>query len=271
MSFSINTNTNAMMANLHSNNANIALDKSINSLSTGLAINSAADDASGLVIADSLSSQVQGLGQAMMNINDGIGMYQIADSAMNTYGENLDRIRTLTLKASNATMNDTSLSAIQKEIDGLLEASGQIASSTSYNGTKLLDGSHGPFEMQVGANSGDTQTTNIADASVESLVGSINIMTAEGREAALNSLDSAQDDVHSIRSTLGSSINELASTMKNISVTQVNTASAESQIRDVDFALESAKFSKANLSAQIGAFVQAQSNNISQNALALLK
>ena len=260
MSFSVNTNTAAMNANLNASNTNSTLDKSLTALSSGDKLSSAAYDASGLTIANGLSSQVAGLGQTIMNANESIGMYQIADGAMQGYSDNLDKIRVLTLKASNATMSDANRESIQKEIDGLMKASDSIANSTSYNGINLLNSAGDGSELP-----------NIADVRTSSFIGEIDVTTEEGRVGALENIDKAMKDSGEIRSNIGASINGLASTIRNTSVTQINTAAAESQIRDVDFALESANFSKANLNALIGSFVQSQANAIAGNAVDLLK
>ncbi|MBT5934905.1 flagellin [Sulfurimonas sp.] len=265
MSFSLNTNIGAMQANLHSNLNSNATSKTLESLSSGSQIGSASYDASGLGISNQLSAQVSGLGQAIQNSNESIGMIQIADGAMQGISDNMERIRVLTLQASNGTMNADNRAIIQKEIDGLLDSSDDIAKQTSYNGINLLNGtggssSDGSFVTQTGASAGDTSTMNIGDAQVASLVGSIDVTTQAGREEALDSIDSAMQGIGGIRSELGASQNQLMSNIRNTSVTQINVASAESQIRDVDFALESANFSRQNIMSQVGSFAQAQAN-----------
>ena len=276
MSFSINTNISAMTANLHSNLANQGVNSSLGRLSSGSNLGSAAYDASGLGIANQLSAQVSGLGQAIQNSNDSIGMIQVADGAMQGISENMDRIRVLTLQASNGTMNADDRAIIQKEIDGLLESSDDIAKQTSYNGISLLDGTggssgDGTFVTQSGADSGDTQSVTIADAQVSSLVGSIDVTTEAGRTAAMSSIDSAMDSISDIRADLGASQNQLMSNIRNISVTQVNVAEAESKIRDVDFAAESANFSQQNIMSQIGSFAQSQANASAANVTRLFQ
>jgi flagellin len=266
MAFSINTNISAMTANLHSTLNSMNTDRSLGALASGSALNSAAYDASGLGIANQLSAQVSGLGQAIMNSNDSIGMIQVADGAMQEYGNILEDVKVLTLQASNGTLNDSNRAVIQKQIDALLESADDIAKTTQYNGIKLLDGSggesaDGTFVTQAGADAGDTQSVRIGDAQTSSLLsGTIDVTTQAAATSSLDTLDSALDDVNTLRANLGASQNQLMSNIKNISVTQVNIASAESQIRDIDFAAESANFSQANIRAQIGSFAQAQAN-----------
>ena len=265
MSFSINSNIGAMTANLNANLKNKALDNSLSLLSSGSKLGNAAYDASGLSMANQQSAQVSGLGQAIMNSNDSIGMIQVADGAMSGINDNMERIRVLTLQASNGTMNADNREAIQKEIDGLLESSDDIAKQTSYNGVKLLDGTggssgDGTFTTQSGADSGATQSVTMADARVSSLVGSIDVTSQSGRASAMDAIDSALTSISDSRAQLGASQNQLMSNVRNISVGQINAASAESQMRDVDFAAESANFSQQNVMSQIGSFAQAQAN-----------
>ncbi len=260
MSFSINTNVAAMNANLNLTRNNSALNQSIGSLASGNKLSSAAIDAASLSIADQLSSQVSGLGQIMMNANDSVGMIQIADGAMQGISDNTDRIRTLTLQASNGTLNADNRASIQKEIDSLMKSSNDIATRTSYNGIKLLDGS---------STGGDS---NVQDARTSALFSSpIDVTTQESAMAALQTIDEGSANMHEIRSSLGSAQNQLESTIRNTSVSRINAASAESQLRDVDFAAESANFSKQNLMSQIGSFVQSQANANAANVTRLFE
>jgi len=278
MSFSINTNVGSLMANLHNGATSNTLSKSLGMLSSGSQIGSASYDAAGLGIANQLSAQVSGLGQAIMNSNESIGMMQVADGAMQGINDNMQRVRELTLQASNDTMSADDRANIQKEVDALLKSSNDIANQTSYNGIKLLDGSggssgNGTFISQAGADSNDTQATQIGDASTSSLFagGTIDVTTAAGRTSALDMLDSAVKNIGDIRSDLGAGQNQLMANINNISVTQVNSAASESAMRDLDFAQESAHFSAATLHAQIGSFAQAQANASAENVTRLFQ
>jgi flagellin len=202
-------------------------------------------------------------------------MIQVADGGMSGINENMQRVRTLTLQASNGIMNDSDRAIIQKEIDTLMQSSDDIAKNTSYNDIKLLDGTggssgDGTFIAQTGAYSGDSQSIKIGDAQVSTLVGSIDVTTQAGRDAALGTIDSGMSSINEIRAELGATQNQLASNISNVSLTQVNVAAAESQMRDVDFALESANFSKANIMSQIGSFAQSQANASKANLAGLL-
>ena len=278
MGFRINTNIGAMNAHKNATMNNIGLDKSLNALSSGLRINKAADDAAGLAIANQLSAQSQGLGQAISNSNDGIGLIQTADGALEEYGNILKRVRVLAIQASNDTQSTQSRSYIQLEVTALLEEAQDIADTTKFNGVALLDGTggaSGSFTFQVGAYSGDTQTVSIGNASVASITGanaaSILVTTFSNAQTAITTMDTAITALDGKRAVLGAAQNKLESTVRNISVTQVNIAAAESQIRDVDFASESAKFAKHNILAQSGSYAMSQANAVQQNVLRLLQ
>jgi len=264
MSFSINTNVGAMTANYNSNLKNNALHNSLDALSSGSKLTKSANDAASLSISDKLLAQISGQGQAIMNSNDSIGMMQIADGGLQGIGDNIDRIRVLTLQASNGTMNADNRATIQKEIDGLLESSDDIAKQTSYNGIKLLDGTggdgNGTFTTQSGADAGNSLSVTIGNSDIASLLGSVDVTTQSGRDSALDSIDGALKSIGDTRATLGASQNQLMSNIRNTSLSQINEASAQSQMEDVDFAQESANFSSANLMSQIGSFAQSQVN-----------
>jgi len=272
MAFSINTNVNAMNANLNATMSSNSLDKSLALLAAGVK-DAAASDAAGLSIANGMSAQVSGMGQAIQNSNESIGMLQVADGAMGGINDNMQRVRDLTIRASNGTMSDSDRASIQKEIDGLMKSTNDIVNSTSYNGINLLDGTggsnaDGTFVTQTGANAGETQSVTIDN--VNSLISPVDVTTQEGRDAALNNIDQTMKNLSDVQSTIGSAQNQLASSVRNTYITQNNTAAAESQIRDVDFAKESANFSTQNLLSQAGVFAQSQANLSSASVSGLI-
>jgi len=278
MGFRINTNIGAMNAHKNATNNNVGLDKSLNSLSSGLRINKAADDAAGLSIANKLSAQSQGLGQAIKNSNDGIGLLQTADGALEEYGSIMKRVRVLATQASNDTQDADSRAYISQEIQALLGEASDINATTQFNGTKVLDGTgvaSGNFTFHTGAYSGETQSVLISSNNVTAIVGdsasNITVTTRGNAEASISLMDTAIKNVDAKRATLGAAQNKLESTVRNISVTQVNIAAAESNIRDVDFAAESANFAKHNILAQSGSYAMSQANSVQQNVLRLLQ
>ena len=471
MGFRINTNVAAMNAHMNSVNNNRELDKSLTALSTGLRINKAADDASGMAIANQLKSQANGLGQAIRNANDGINVAQTADGALEEYTNIINTVRTKAIQAASDGQNDDTRKAIQADIDKLLEEANNIASTTSFNGMNLLDGSFQNKEFHIGAysnesvdiNIGNTKINNIgkhvdqtssvgvstdalaagdltiktptlsaavdvgassaetngdalsvahsagsawakaiainavsdktgvtasaktevtataavtstsiaagdvkingvdigavdikssdadgslvnainavsdrtnvvasmdggklvltardgsdikvetagnggdigltantytgnitlvsdesvtlsggdkigftadAELSKGSALDSIDVTTREGAEKAIRTTDAALKQIDAIRSDIGSVQNQLESTVRNISVTQVNVTAAESTIRDVDFAEESANLQKRNILAQSGVYAMSQANSAQQNVMRLLQ
>ncbi len=466
MGFRINTDVAGMNAHMRSLQNNRALDKSLSALSTGLRINKAADDASGMAIANQLKSQANGLGQAIRNANDGINVAQTADGALEEYTNIINTVRTKSIQAASDGQNADTRKAIQSDIDKLLEEANNIAKTTSFNGQNLLDGSFQNKEFHIGAyseesvgiNIGNTRTNHIgahvdqtgsaavttgaltagaltiktdkltvavdvgatasgakagqtndsawakaeainavsdkthveaiakteytASAAVTSAtitagsitingidIGSvdvkasdadgalmnainaisnktgvvashdggkmvltakdgsditvsgssvssgltssihtgsitlvsddtvdlggtasavgfvsggehlskgstlstIDVTTREGAEKAIRISDSALKQIDKIRSDVGSTQNQLESTVRNISVTQVNVTAAESTIRDVDFAAESANLKKRNILAQSGVYAMSQANAAQQNVMRLLQ
>jgi len=272
MGFRINTNVGAMNAHMYATQNNVELDKSLASLSSGLRINKAADDASGLSIANKLSAQSQGLGQAISNSNDGIGMVQTADGALEEYTNILNRIRTLAVQGANDTQDKDSRSYIGDEMIKLQSELNHIASETSFNGKTLLNAAQ-TFTFHTGAYANETTIASSADMRTTAVFANqISGLSTQGSaEQIISMMDSALKTVADLRSSLGASQNQLESNVRNISVTQVNVTAAESQIRDVDFAAESANFSKRNLLAQSGSYAMSQANNVQQNVMKLLQ
>jgi len=262
MSFSLNTNISSQQSNLYANQNSLNMNKSLSALSSGDKLAQAANDAASLAISEKLLALVSGSGQAIQNSNEISGIE-----------DNTQRIRVLTLQASNDTLSSSDRENIQKEIDGLSESSLDIANSTSFNGINLLDGTggsqgDGTFVTQSGADAGDTQSVSISD--IRTSIPTVDVTTQAGRDAALASIDSSLSAISDTRSTIGAAQNGLMSNIRNTSVSQINAAAAASQLRDVDFALESANFSRQNILAQTGSFAQAQANSRNSNISSLL-
>jgi flagellin len=164
MGFRINTNIAAMNAHTNATMNNRSLDSALGKLSSGLRINTAADDASGMVIANSLRNQANSLAQAVANGNDAIGLIQTADGALNEYSKILDTIKTKSVQAASDGQNTASRQAIQKDIGRLMEELNTIARTTSFNGQKLLSGTFINKEFQMGANANETVKASISSA-----------------------------------------------------------------------------------------------------------
>jgi len=184
MGFRINTNIAAMDAHRNSTNTNNNLDKSLQRLSSGLRINTAADDASGLTIANQLRSQSSGLGQAISNANDGIGVMQTADGALDEYENILNTVRTKSIQAASDGQNADSRAAIQNDIDKLLEEANNIATTTSFNGQNLLDGTYTDKSFHIGAYKDETVDISISNVQTNAIGAHVNktgdLATSEG-------------------------------------------------------------------------------------------
>lgn len=179
MGFRINTNIAAMNSHRNAMATNAGLDKSLNSLSSGLRINKAADDASGMTIADSLRSQAQGLGQAINNANDGVAVVQTADGALDEYINIINTVRTKAIQAASDGQNADSRGAIQNDITRLLQEANNIAKTTQFNGQKLLDGSYTNKSFHIGAYANETVDFSVANVQTDA-VGEVNSVENSG-------------------------------------------------------------------------------------------
>ena len=258
MAFNINTNVGAMNTSNTLTDSNNNINKNMVALSTAMKLNKASDDAASLAIADKLMTQVSGYTQQVMNANDSIGMIQIADGAMNEQNNILDRVNTLSLQASNAILGNDDRAKIQQEIDRLMESYDNIANTTSYNGMGLLNGSGSTPYTQ------DTRSSSV-------LSQPIDVTTVQAAKDSLNVLQDAQSSLSDMRADNGSVQNQLYSEVRNLTTGAINAAAAESQLRDLDFAQESADFSKNNLLVQTGSYALAQQNTAQSYVLNLLK
>ena len=179
MAANINTNVQSLTAQRNLSTSQSQLSTSMQRLSSGLRINSAKDDAAGLAISERMSTQIRGLNQAARNANDGVSLAQTAEGALGTIGNNLQRIRELAVQSRNATNSTEDRSALQKEVTQLKSEIDRVASTTSFNGTKLLDGSFTSKAFQVGANAGETiSIDSVVDANVDKLGSSYQVTTA---------------------------------------------------------------------------------------------
>lgn len=278
MGFRIDSSVNTASSYLHSNLSSSGINKSLGNLATVSASNSLSyNNASGLKIADGLSVQVSSLGQSILNANDSIGMVQVADNALKEYENILQDVRVLSLKASSDTLSSSDRNSIQEDIDTFIESTNTIATTTTYGGNNLLDGKggdlgNGTFITHSGVNEGEIQSLTIKDTQTSAIISKpIDVSSPQSASKSLSTIDSAMRSIKSIRSDLDSAQDQLISTIRNTSVTRVNIASAESQIRDIDFAAESANFSKQNILSRTGSFAQSQVNTVQSSVLNIIK
>jgi len=246
-------------------------------LSSGLRINSGADDAAGLAISEKLKSQIRSAGQAQRNANDAVSLLQTGEGAMNEISAMLIRMRELAVQSSTDTVGSVERGFLQQELGQLRNEVDRIAEVTEFNGISLLDGSATGLDFQVGVNNStnDRITAAIADMHATALGGAtalsaVNLDTKAGAQSALAVLDEAITDVSSARAGIGALQNRLQTTIANLATARENLTAANSRIRDVDVASESANMTKSNILMQAGVSVLAQANQQPSVALSLL-
>jgi len=283
----INTNIASMNAQESATKTNTQLSGSLEKLSSGLRINKASDDASGLAIADKLRTQASSIGQGISNANSAVSLTQIADKAMGEESNIVDIIKTKLLQAATATTSTAGHDAISKDVNKLLDQINNIASQTNYNGISLLQASStsadstAALTFQVGETSSDTIVTSGAVMANTSGLGLTNLkslasaggaaLSASNASAQLDELDAALNTLNGWRADFGSTQNQLESATRNMMTQQTNIKAAESVIRDVDYASESANFNKQNIISQAGTYAMSQANSVQQNVLRLLQ
>ncbi len=270
MGLRVNTNIYAITAQRNLGDVSERLAGNFARLSSGLRIATAADDAAGLGISERMRSQIRGLAQVGRNAQDGISLAQTAEGAMNEISNNLTRMRELALQSANGTLSDEDREIIDVEFQALIEEIDRIADSTTFNGLNLLNGG-GDVDIQVGLDSGDTITIVENDVTTTALgIGALAADTAGGADAALAAIDDAINDVNEARGNLGAVQNRLSSAYRSIQNTRESLAAAESRIRDVDVANETADLTRNSILQQASVSVLAQANAQPQLALRLL-
>lgn len=270
----INHNMNAINAHRQLGIATRGQNKSIEKLSSGMRINRAGDDAAGLSISEKMRAQVRGLNQASRNAQDGISLIQTAEGALNETHAILQRMRELTVQASNDTNVKVDRSAIKNEIDELVKEIDRISTSTTFNEKKLLNGGAAAtaINFQIGADKGVSMSLKIATVDAKALaVNSLGIDSHASAANAISSVDTAIKKVSKERSKLGANQNRLEHTIKNLDNAAENIQAAESRIRDVDMAKEMMEFTKLNILNQASQAMLSQANQQPQGVLQLLR
>ncbi|TFZ41850.1 flagellin [Soehngenia longivitae] len=295
----INQNISAMNTYSRLTAANNAKSSSLGKLSSGLRINKAGDDAAGLTISEKMRGQIGGLNQAVRNAQDGISLIQTAEGALNETHSILNRMRDLAVQAANDTNTNDDRTAIQGEIDQLLEEVDRIASNTEFNtqklfgyyrasGGSLVSGGKFSGKFQIGANKDQNIEIKISDMTTKGLElrdfkvsgGKVvvdgakyflNLKTQVGANSGISKIDTAIKKVSEERSKLGAYQNRLEHTINNLTTTSENLTAAESRIRDVDMAEEMMKFTKNNILSQAATSMLAQANQMPQQVLQLLQ
>ncbi len=275
MALTVNTNVAALSAGTQLNATTRSLTRSFARISSGLRISRAADDAAGLGVAENLDSISTSARQAMRNTNDGISVIATAEGAASETGDILKRMRELAVQSSSETLDDDERAYIQEEFEQLSAEVERISSVTEFNGVALSDGTNTQIDVQVGVNGTADDRITITLGDMRSTVlgvdtASLDLSTASGAQSAISAIDTAIDTVSGYRSDLGAVENRLDSALNNLETYTTNLESAESRIRDLDFAFATAELSKQQIMQQAGVSVLAQANGINSAAAQLI-
>ena len=280
MSMFVNTNVSSLNAQRQLFDVSNSLSTSFERLSSGFRINSAADDAAGLQITDRMTSQIEGLNQAVRNANDAISLSQTAEGALSETTTALQRIRTLAIQSQNGINSSADRAALQKEVSALRTEISRIATTTEFAGVSILSGAFSASFL-VGANSGQTISVNLSTPTLTAAgvsgfgpsglgIGTGDVLSAENASTILDNVDSAISAIGSLRADLGALQNRFQSTIRNLSNISENVSAARSRIRDTDFATETAQLTRFQIIQQASTTVLSQANQRPQAALSLL-
>jgi flagellin len=295
----INTNIAAIQAAHASNSAALMQAQSMQRLSTGLRINSAADDAAGLAISNTMTSQIDGMTQAVANANDGVSLAQTAGGALTEVTNMLQRIRELAVQSSSGTYEASDRASMQSEVSNLTQQVSGILTTTTFNGVNVFavtsgaPASNGSNDItttiQVGANNGenvviDSPAFNGADLfgtsggvgqtaynGASGTTQAMDVSTQTSSATTMNNVDAIIGEVNATQSSLGAAQNRLTSVVANLNTDITNLSSARSQIQDTDYSAETTNLAKAQILSQASTAMIAQANQSQQNVLSLLK
>ncbi|QTG88151.1 lateral flagellin LafA [Vibrio furnissii] len=294
MAISLHTNYANLVTQNNLNSVNKALTTSMERLSTGLRINSAADDAAGLQIANRLEAQSRGMSVGMRNSQDAISMMQTAEGSMDEMTNMAYRMKDLATQAANGTNSDEDIAAMQSEFDALAGQLGKMQTSTNFGGQQLLGtggafGAAGGVTFQIGANSSDTLTIDVSEAigklgeSVEKFAGDpdavdendvsapiAGMSIADNATGAMDALDSFIGELGAARSAFGAQINNLEHNINNLANMVENVDASKGRIMDTDFAKESGVMSKNQMLMQAGAQMLSATKMMPQLAMSML-
>lgn len=276
MGLRINTNVASLSAQRALGITKNNLDNNLRKLSSGERITRAGDDAAGLAISEKLKANIRGLRQAKRNTDDGISLIQTAEGAINEISNIIIRLRELSIQSASDTVGDTERSFSNIEFQNLLEEIQRISEGSEFNGRKLLDGTGGLVEIQVGIKNDPTNDRIKYDStSTDTTLATIGLLgeqitTKEGAQLSLQKLDDALVRINGTRANLGALQNRLQSAGNSIAIMDENLSAANSRIRDVDVAAETADMAKNNILSQAGVSVLSQANQTPNFALKLL-
>ncbi len=278
----INTNIKSLVSQTALERNNRDLQKAMEQLSTGKRINSAADDAAGLSISQTMTSEIRGLNQAVRNANDGISLLQVAEGALNAVSDMLQRMRELAVQSANDTYSSTQHGFLDEEYQLLGQEINRILSATTWNGISVFGGSggrsaDGTFNFQVGAGAATSLYSIGVTISGATSLGALmsaalgGISSAAAALSVMDNLDTAIQNVSNLRSTLGATINRLTYAADNAANISLNTQASRSRILDTDYAQAASELSRTQIIQQAATAVLAQANVDQQSVLKLLQ
>jgi flagellin len=276
MGLRINTNVPALTAQRTLEGTSRRLGASYNKLSSGERIYRAGDDAAGLAISEKLKGHIRGLRQARRNANDSISLIQTAEGGLSEATNIIIRMRELAVQAASDTIGDQERGYTDIEFQLLKDEIDRIARSTEFSGRKLLDGTSGPMEFQIGIRNDPVLDRIYYDGSdVDSTITNLalsgeTISLKQGAQVALDRLDRALDQIGGARAKLGAIQNRATSIINNLGIYEENLSAANSRIRDVDVAEETSELARNNILFQSGISVLAQANDYTKATLKLL-
>jgi flagellin len=268
--FNFGSSSSAVISKTNSASRDVALSQE--RISSGLRINSARDDAAGLAIVTHLSSEINGLGQARRNVSDASSYLQTGAGALATMTDNLQRMRELSVQASNGILNGADRQAIQSEIDSLTEEVFRISDNTTFNGISVLN-HDSDLQFQVGNLAGQTVSAsagNVSDDLASLGLDQIDVSSAEAANRALGTLDAALNSLSTGRSDFGALQNRLDGIASDLESRATSSSASRSQIQDSDIAMEVSRLISAQLRQQAGLAMQVQANSNSGSVLRLL-
>ena len=275
----INTNVKALMASNALNKNGRVQQNVMESLSTGKSINRASDNAAGLSIRETMTAQINGLGAAIKNANDGVSQLQTADGALNEVSTMFQRMRELAVLSVNDTYSSTQKTAMSTEFSQLSAEVTRIAEQTQWNGMTVLNGSGAVsgngtsiYTFQVGANTGQTVNVTIPVMSIGQFsITATTIATAVNATSAIVALDDSLSELNGYRSTIGATINRLTHAIDNLTSVQQNATDSRSKVEDTDYAAATSELARTQIIAQAATAILAQANQQPQSVLSLLK
>ncbi|MDR0784526.1 MAG: flagellin [Treponema sp.] len=277
----INHNLSAQFADRSLGVTQTYLTKDMEKLSSGLRINRAGDDASGLAVSEKLRSQIRGLNRASANASDGISLIQTAEGYLQETQDIVQRLRELAVQSANGIYTVEDREQIQVEVSQLVDEINRIASHAQFNGKNLingnfaLDGGNEALYFHIGANMDQREQVFIGDMSATALFegtqGAVDLANADSANSAIGSIDEALKLISKQRADLGGFQNRLEHAIRGIDIGAENLQSAESRIRDTNMAAQMVSYTKNQILSQSGTAMLAQANQRSNSVLSLLQ